>query len=258
MLITISPAKTLDFTNAKKGDSLHYPEFIEEADYLVQKLKKFSPKKIANMMDLSQNLAELNYERFQNWHYPFDPEHARQALSVFKGDVYIGLDADSLSKKGLDYLDAHLLILSGLYGVLRSTDSILPYRLEMGRPFAITPTKKNLYQFWNTKITDYFNQRMEEENNKVLINLASNEYFKSIQVKKLKAPVITPEFKDLKNGTYKTLSFFAKKARGSMLRYMAENNIQEAEHIKTFDREGYYFNNSLSTKEQWVFTRDHS
>jgi len=257
MLITISPAKTLDFSTNKKGDLIQYPVFTEEADHLIQKLKKLSPKKIASMMDLSDNLAELNYERFQNWEMPFDPSIAREALSVFKGDVYLGLEAETLSQKGKDYLEDHLIILSGLYGVLRPSDSILPYRLEMGRPFKVTPKKKNLYHYWDTKITDYFNQRSEEENSNLLINLASNEYFKSIQEKKLRAQVITPEFKDLKNGTYKTLSFFAKKARGSMLRYMAEYNINEAEEIKSFDRDGYYFNHSLSTEKKWVFTRDH-
>jgi len=257
MLITISPAKTLDYSNVPQKDELVYPAMIKEADYLVQKLKKFSPRKLKSMMDISNNLAELNYERYQGWDANFDSSIAKEAIYVFKGDVYQGLDVESLNMKGKSYLDDNLLILSGLYGVLKPFDSMLPYRLEMGSSFKVTPTKNNLYKFWGNKITDQFNLKLEEQNTDILINLASNEYFKAINQKKLKAEIIVPEFKDMKNGSYKMISFFAKKARGMMLRYIAENNINEPEHIKSFNSDGYYFNNSLSQENKWVFTRDH-
>lgn len=257
MLITISPAKTLDFDIPKKGLENASPHFIEEAEYLVGKLKKYSPRQIKSMMDISTSLAELNYERFQSWSYPFDSSFSREAIHVFKGDVYQGLDVDSLSDSSLTYLQNRLTILSGLYGVIKPFDDILPYRLEMGRSMKVTASKNNLYKFWGSKITDYFNQQLEENNTDVLINLASNEYFKSIQSKNLNANIIVPEFKDLKNGSYKMISFFAKKARGMMVKFIAENNIEDPTHIKSFDSDGYYFNNLLSTEKKWVFTRDH-
>lgn len=257
MLLTISPAKTLDFTVPKGKNGLQYPTFIEEADYLVTKLKKLSPDKIKSLMKISDALAELNYERFQTWNKEFDPRIAREAIKVFKGDVYQGIEIESLKEAGQHYLEEHLIILSGLYGALKPNDSILPYRLEMGSSLKLTPTKNNLYKFWGDKITNYVNKRLEEQNTDTLINLASNEYFKSIKEKQVKAKVIVPEFKDLKNGNYKVISFFAKKARGRMVRYIADHNITEPEHIKSFDADGYIFNNSLSTKNKWVFTRDH-
>ena len=257
MILTISPAKTLDFNSAKKAENIEYPVFIDEADYLVGKLKKYSPKKIKNLMSISDNLADLNFERFQNWDREFDADIAREAIHVFKGDVYQGLDIDTLEENEIQYLEDHLIILSGLYGALKPQDSMLPYRLEMGSSMKVTPSKNNLYKFWGNKITDYFNRRLEENNTDLLINLASNEYFKAINQKNLNARIIVPEFKDLKDGNYKMISFFAKKARGTMLRYIAQNNITEAEHIKSFNEDGYYYNNLLSTKDKWVFTRDH-
>lgn len=257
MLLTISPAKTLDFTIDSLSTTIEYPVFIDEASYLIEKLKKFSPRRIKSLMNISDSLAELNYERFQVWDKTFDQSIAREAVKVFRGEVYQGIDVDSMSNTNVQYLEDHLVILSGLYGALKPLDSILPYRLEMGSALKVTATKNNLYKFWGDKITDYFNQRLEEDNTGILINLASNEYFKAINQKKLNADIIVPEFKDLKNGTYKMLSFFAKKARGRMVRFIAENNIQEPEHIKSFDSDGYHFNNSLSTKNKWVFTRDH-
>lgn len=256
MLMTISPAKTLDFENARAIDKISYPAFSDEADYLVKKLQKFTPRKIKSLMDISNALADLNYERFQTWTYPFNIEEAREALFVFNGDVYQGLSADTLSQDSINYLQKSLTILSGLYGALKPLDSILPYRLEMGSSLKVTPAKSNLYKYWGLKITDYLNEQLEKDGSGILINLASNEYFKSVNKKKLNAQIIVPEFKDWKNGEYKMLSFFAKKARGMMVRFIAENNITEIEHIKSFDKEGYYFNNSLSTEEKWVFTRD--
>ena len=257
MLLTISPAKTLDFENAPKPIDYTIPHFVEKADYLAQKLKKYSPRKLKNLMDVSSSLAELNYDRYQNWELPIRPDNSKEALYVFKGDVYLGLDASSLNDTEIDYLNNNLLILSGLYGVLRPSDLLLPYRLEMGSALKVTPVKNNLYKFWGNQITDFFNQRLEEENTDVLINLASNEYFKSIKTKNLKAQIITPEFKDEKDGNYKMIGFFAKKARGMMVRFISKNNLTSPEDLKAFNYDGYYFNNNLSNDKKWVFTRDH-
>jgi cytoplasmic iron level regulating protein YaaA (DUF328/UPF0246 family) len=257
MLLTISPAKTLDFSSAPERASITYPAFINEAEYLVNKLKKFSPRKLKSMMDISNNLADLNYERFQEWTIQFNKNNSKEAIYVFKGDVYQGLNVESLQNDALTFLQNNLLILSGLYGTLKPFDSMMAYRLEMGSSFKVTPSKSNLYKFWGNKITEEFNKQLELQNTDTLINLASNEYFKAVNTKKLKADIIVPEFKDMNKGSYKMISFFAKKARGMMLRYIAENNITEPEHIKSFDSDGYYFNNSLSKDNKWVFTRDH-
>lgn len=257
MLLTISPAKTLDFEKAPKPVNYTIPHFVEKADYLAKKLKGYSPRKLKKMMGISHDLAELNYERFQNWELPISPDNSKEALYVFKGDVYQGLEASSLDDSALTYLNKNLLILSGLYGVLRPYDLMLPYRLEMGSPFKVTPAKNNLYKFWGNQITDYFNQRLDDEDTDVLINLASNEYFKSVKTKNLKAQIITPEFKDEKDGNYKMISFFAKKARGLMVRFISENNLTNPEDLKAFNSDGYYFNNNLSNNIKWVFTRDH-
>jgi len=257
MILTISPAKTLDIEHAPLPKNSTQPFFIKQADYLVNKLKKYPLKKLKSMMDISQGLAELNFERYQSWELPFTPEKAKEALYIFKGEVYRGIDVNNLNEQAKNYLMKQLLILSGLYGVLRSSDLVLPYRLEMGSKFNVTPKNTNLYKFWGDQITDFFNAKLEEENTSTLINLASKEYFKSINIKKLKADIITPEFKDEKNGTYKMISIFAKKARGLMVRFIAENNISNPNDIRAFDSEGYYFNNNLSNSKKWVFTRDH-
>lgn len=257
MLLTISPAKTLDFDNAPEPVDYTIPHFIDKADYLARKLKKYTPGKIKKLMDVSQQLADLNYAHYQNWKLPITLQNGRQALYVFKGTVYQGLNVASLNNTSINYLNNNLLILSGLYGVLKPTDLMLPYRLEMGSSFKVTPAKNNLYKFWGDRITDYFNQRLAEQNTDILINLASNEYFKSIKTKNLKGQIITPEFKDEKDGVYKMISFFAKKARGMMVRFIAHHNITEPEELKAFDSDGYYFNNNLSNEKKWVFTRDH-
>ena len=255
MIICISPAKSLAFENAPVLEEVREPHFIEEAEYLSQKLKGYSARKVKKLMDISAALADLNYERFQRWQRPFHKEEARDAVHVFTGDVYQGLSVDELDDAARNYLEDHLIILSGMYGALRPYDSILPYRLEMGAPMKVTAAKTNLYKYWGNKISDYFKERIEAESDNTLINLASNEYFKAVQPKRLKARIITPEFKDFKNGEYKMLSFFAKKARGYMLRFIAENNVQDAEELKAFNTEGYIYNNDLSTEDKWVFTR---
>lgn len=257
MQIIISPAKSLDFETSIEHqiDSTNY-RFIDEPQKLASKLQSFSSGELSSLMKISPKLADLNYNRYKHWHYPFNTTNGKQAMFAFKGDVYTGLDAYSLNNEGIKTAQSILRILSGLYGLLRPLDLILPYRLEMGIPLNLGETK-NLYEFWGNKITQLLNKDIKENNHKVLINLASNEYFKSIQKKSIIVPIITPAFKDFKNGEYKMISFFAKKARGLMTRFIIQNNIQNPEDIKAFDLDGYYYNNQLSTNQTPVFTRDH-
>jgi cytoplasmic iron level regulating protein YaaA (DUF328/UPF0246 family) len=217
-------------------------------------MKKKSSKKLMNLMQISQNIAELNVERFNNWELPFNPENAKQALLAFKGDVYSGLSASTLSEDELNYAQTHLRIISGLYGLLRPLDLMQPYRLEMGLKLK-SKKGKTLYQFWGDKITDGLNYQLAEQHDPVLINLASNEYFKSVKMKNLDARLITPEFKDWKNGKYKMIQFFAKKARGLMARYAIDHKLQQPEDLQNFDYDGYTFNSELSQEDNWVFSR---
>ncbi len=252
MKIVISPAKLLDFES--KSPTLQFTEgiFLKEAERLNAVIKKKSPKKLAELMSVSSNLGELNWQRNQDWQLPFTLENAKQAIFAFKGDVYIGLDAYSLSENKIQQLQNKLRILSGQYGLLKPLDLIQPYRLEMGTKLKVGG-KDNLYQFWDTTVTKALNEELVED--ETFINLASNEYFKVVKPKLLKAPVITPVFKDYKGGKLKTISFFAKKARGSMVRYIIDNNIEMAEGLKGFNYEGYAFDSNLSTKSELVFTR---
>ncbi|WP_167615417.1 peroxide stress protein YaaA [Maribellus sediminis] len=255
MLIVISPAKSLDFDTPAKTAEFTMPEMLEESEKLIARLKKMSPKKLSELMSISATLGQLNYERYQTWHQPFTPENAKQAVLAFNGDVYQGLDASSLSEEQLFRLQSKLRILSGLYGVLKPLDLIQPYRLEMGTRLKYQRSA-DLYAFWKNKITPKVKQALAESGSNVLINLASNEYFKSIDTKKLGAEIVTPEFKDLKNGEYKMISFFAKKARGLMTRFILENNIDKVEDLQAFDSEGYGFNPRFSKPGKPVFTRD--
>ncbi|GAF02488.1 peroxide stress protein YaaA [Saccharicrinis fermentans] len=256
MQIVISPAKSLDFQKSFSFQGYSDYRFSDESIALIKKLSTYSVDKLAALMKVSQNLAELNYMRFKEWHYPFDPNEGKQALFAFKGDVFLGLDAYSLAHEEVVYIQNKLRILSGLYGLLRPLDLILPYRLEMGTKLPIGGNK-NLYEYWGSKITELLKNDMLENGYKVLVNLASNEYFKSIQVKELDVPIVTPVFKDLKNGEYKMISFYAKKARGMMVRFIVQNRIEDPEELKAFDMEGYYYNAQLSKGNQPVFTRDH-
>ncbi len=255
MLVVISPAKSLDFESKPVITDYSIPDFTEEAEVIITKLRKMKPAKIQNLMGISPKLAQLNYDRFQNWQLPFGPDNAKQAVLAFTGDVYQGLDAKTLSEGQLKYTQDHLRILSGLYGVLRPLDLMQAYRLEMGTKLPIA-RKKDLYAFWKLKIAPKINEAVKESGTNVLINLASNEYFKSIDKKKLDAEIITPEFKEGKNGTYKMVSLFAKKARGLMTRFIIENRISDSEELKAFSSEGYMFNAYLSQKNKLVFTRD--
>jgi cytoplasmic iron level regulating protein YaaA (DUF328/UPF0246 family) len=252
MKIVISPAKSLDFETKVPTKKFTGAQFLSEAEILNTILKKKSPKQLSKLMSVSEKLADLNWERNQTWHLPITPENGRQAVFAFKGTVYEGLDAYSLSEKKIETLQEKLRILSGQYGILKPLDLIQPYRLEMGTKLK-AGNKENLYKFWGNSLTEALNNEMNEDEE--LINLASNEYFKVLNKRLLKAPVITPVFKDFKNGKLKVISFFAKKARGMMVRFILDNNIERSEDLKLFDREGYAYDDNLSTENELVFTR---
>ncbi|CCG95888.1 conserved hypothetical protein [Marinobacter nauticus ATCC 49840] len=254
MLMIISPAKTLDYESPLATETHTQPDFLDDACELIDQLKELEPHQVSNLMSISDKLGQLNAERFQCWHTPFTPDNARQAVLAFKGDVYTGLDAESFSSEDFSFAQKHLRILSGLYGLLKPLDLMQPYRLEMGTRFENT-RGKDLYAFWGSKITDALNQLLASDD-KVLVNLASNEYFKSVQKKHLDARLVTPQFKDWKNGQYKMISFYAKKARGLMCRYAIQNRITQADDLKGFNLEGYYFSEDQSDNNNWVFLRD--
>ncbi|MBY6193007.1 peroxide stress protein YaaA [Marinobacter hydrocarbonoclasticus] len=254
MLMIISPAKTLDYESPLATETHTQPDFLDDACELIDQLKELEPHQVSNLMSISDKLGQLNAERFQSWRTPFRPDNARQAVLAFKGDVYTGLDAESFSSEDFSFAQKHLRILSGLYGLLKPLDLMQPYRLEMGTRFENT-RGKDLYAFWGSKITDALNQLLASDD-KVLVNLASNEYFKSVQKKHLDARLVTPQFKDWKNGQYKMISFYAKKARGLMCRYAIQNRITQADDLKGFNLEGYYFSEDQSDNNNWVFLRD--
>lgn len=256
MRIVISPAKTLDFETAPVTDQYSQPDWLDDSQQLIDELRLLSQADVATLMKLSDKLAALNMARFGSWSTPFTTDNAKQALLAFKGDVYTGLDAESFSDQDFDFAQQHLRILSGLYGLLKPLDLIQPYRLEMGTKFA-NQRGKDLYQFWDNKLTDALNQEFNEQAEPILVNLASNEYFKAVKVKALQARVITPVFKDWKNGQYKIISFYAKKARGLMSAYIIKNQLTEPEQLKGFDLDGYYFSEEHSKGDQWCFLRDH-
>ncbi len=254
MLIVISPAKTLDYTTPSPTNQHTVPDFIGRSAKLVDILKRFSPADIAALMDVSDPLAELNASRYAQWSKKFTTRNAKQAIMAFNGDVYEGLDAGSLTQRQLDYAQSHLRILSGLYGVLRPLDLMQPYRLEMGTRLA-NAEGKDLYAFWGNTVTEALNQVIATQRAKALISLASDEYFRAVKPRLLTVPVITPVFEDWKNGKYKVISFYAKRARGLMTRYAAVNGIADPERLKHFDSEGYAFNAAHSTDTTWVFRR---
>lgn len=253
MLAVLSPAKTLDFETPWKLD-FSQPQSLNDSQELINQLKKLSAKDIGELMSISEKLSILNSERFLNWHKPFTADNAKPAILAFRGDVYTGLDADSFTKKDFTFAQEHLRILSGLYGLLRPLDLIQPYRLEMGTAF-VNSRGKNLYEFWNDKITQQLNLELKQARKPCLINLASNEYWSAVKPTTIEADIITPVFKDQKNGQYKIISFFAKKARGMMAAYIIKNRIKKVEDLKSFDWEGYKFDSRLSKASEWVFTR---
>lgn len=252
MKIVISPAKSLNFESELPTKKHTEPQFLKEANTIQKTLKKQKPKQLMDLMSISEKLADLNWERNQVWETPFTSENARPAIFTFDGDVYTGLDAYTIPAEKMDDLQDKLRILSGLYGLLKPLDLMQAYRLEMVTSISIG-TKKNLYEFWKKTITKTLNEELKED--ELFLNLASNEYFKAVDTKTLKVPVITPEFKDYKDGKLKMISFFAKKARGLMVRYIIDNNAETIEDLKGFNYEGYAFDANLSKGNTLVFTR---
>ena len=255
MFFVLSPAKNLNEKAPAPVKEFTQPYLLAEAEILMRQLRELAPQQIAELMHVSDKIALLNAERNAEWHTPFTPDNAKQAVFMFNGDVYEGIAADTLKPEQIQYLQQHVRLLSGLYGILRPLDLMQPYRLEMGTAFANT-RGKNLYEFWGDIITDLLNDTLAQAGSDILVNLASQEYFKSVNTKKLKARLITPVFKDEKNGKYKIISFYAKRARGLMVRYAAEHNITAPEMLKNFDYEGYAFNEAASNESEWVFMRE--
>lgn len=252
MKIIISPAKSLDF-ESKVPTSLHtQPRFLEQSIKLNKKLKTLSRKKLSELMKISNDLARLNYDRNQEWKTPFNTHNAKQAIYAFTGEVFRGIDINTLEEDKLPLLQDRLRILSGLYGLLKPLDLIQPYRLEMGTRLKVG-RRDNLYKFWDDALAKSLNEELADD--ELLINLASSEYFKALPKKILKVPMVTPIFKDFKNGQYKTIMTFAKKARGLMVRYIIENNIKTIEGLKGFDVDNYGFSEDMSTEKDLVFTR---
>jgi len=254
MLIVISPAKKLDYTKTAPTAKFTQPQFLSHATELIAIMVEKDSFEIADLMKLSMKLADLNMQRYQEWHTPFTAENAKQALFAFTGDVYQGLDANTLSADRLDFAQDHLRILSGLYGLLRPLDLMQAYRLEMGTKLA-NDRGRNLYEFWDCTITEGLNDTLVAQGDDILINLASSEYFSSVQKAALKGRIITPVFKELRNGTYRIISFNAKKARGFMSRYIIENKLSDPEELKGFDVADYAYNAELSSADEFVFTR---
>ena len=254
MLTVISPAKTLDFESPPVTKKTSNHEFINHSIELVELMRKQSPRKLSKLMHISPKLAELNVDRYQKWKLPFSPANAKQAVLAFKGDVYLGLEAETYSQRDFNFAQKNLRILSGLYGLLKPLDLIQPYRLEMGTKLK-NKNGKDLYSFWGESITNSIRDELSSHRNKTLINLASIEYFKSVKPELLPDKVITPVFKDFNNGSYKVLGFFAKKARGYMASFIIKNRINKLDQIKDFDVDGYRFNVNFSTEARWVFTR---
>lgn len=255
MIHLLSPAKSLDFDTKANTEQYSQAEFQEQSQKLIKKARTLSRKKLEKLMGISSNLAELNHQRYQDWEIVNQPGKSKQAVLSFTGDVYRGLNASSLNEKELTYAQEHLRILSGLYGLLKPLDLIMPYRLEMGTSLPVG-RKKNLYDFWADTITKRINNELENHKDKTLVNLASNEYFKSVDPKKLKGSLISPQFRDQKNGQYKSIMTFAKLARGFMSRFIIQNKIEKAEDILSFDAHGYVYNPGLSTEDAPVFTRE--
>ena len=254
MIILISPAKTLDFKFVAKdfirASGLIFPK---ESDVLVKHLRKFSPKDLSELMNINTNLAQLNADRFIDWKFPFD-KSARPALWAFRGEVFHGIEADLFTEQDYLFIKNHLRILSGLYGYLQIDTLIFPYRLEMGTRLKIG-TKNNLYAYWSEKITRVLLEDLKIQDEKIILNLASNEYFKVLNTKKLNYRIISPEFKDFNQGEYKIVTIYAKKARGRMVQFITKNKITKAEDILGFDYDGYFYNPNMSTQDKPVFTR---
>ncbi|WP_392564520.1 peroxide stress protein YaaA [Orbus wheelerorum] len=254
MITVISPAKTLDYDSPVNVTEYTLPALLNHSQTLIKSCKELTPQSIADLMKISSKLADLNYQRFQNWQADFNRENARQAIFAFKGDVYEGLQAYDFNQNNINFAQHHLRMLSGLYGLLRPLDLIQPYRLEMGIKLK-NGNNDNLYQFWGDTVTEQLNQQLAQQNSHTLINLASNEYFKAVNQKKLNADIISPVFLDESKGKYKIISFYAKRARGLMSRYIIKNQLNEAADLQSFDLAGYQFDKRQSSSNEWVFSR---
>tara|TARA_Y100000766_G_scaffold171478_1_gene147209 strand:+ start:203 stop:961 length:759 start_codon:yes stop_codon:yes gene_type:complete len=252
MKILLSPAKSLDFKSQLPTDKSSSICFEKEAQYLNSILRSKNPKELSDLMSISSKIADLNYERNHSWSFPFTANNARQAVYAFSGDVYRGLDAYTIDNDKIDFMQNSVRIISGLYGLIKPLDLIQPYRLEMGTRLAFD-SNKNLYDFWRKKITDELNDDLVED--EPVLNLASNEYFKALDNKVIKTSVYSANFKQLKNGEYKTIAIFSKRARGMMTRFIIQNKINHIDGIKSFNLDGYFFNENLSSAKELVFTR---
>jgi cytoplasmic iron level regulating protein YaaA (DUF328/UPF0246 family) len=252
MKIIISPAKSLDFESKVPTNLYTQPRFLEQSEKLNRKLKTISKNKLSDLMKISDDLASLNYERNQTWKTPFSTKNAKQAIYAFTGEVFRGIDVNSLENEKLPILQESLRILSGLYGLLKPLDLMQPYRLEMGTKLKVGSTE-NLYKFWDNTVAKALNEELKDD--ELLINLASSEYFKVIPKKVLKVPMITPIFKDYKNGEYKIVMTYAKKARGLMVRYIIDHNVKTIEELKGFNTDRYRFSEEMSSESELIFTR---
>ena len=255
MLALISPAKTLDYETTLPSSNFTQPRLLDQSEQLIEVCRELSASQLVSLMSVSEKIAQLNVARFQDWQTEFDFANARQAIFAFKGDVYTGLDAYALNDSQLDFAQQHLRMLSGLYGLLRPLDLMMPYRLEMGTKLQ-NPRGSNLYEFWGKRITDLIQQDSQHTNSQILLNLASDEYYKAVKESALDAQIIKPVFLDQKNGKYKVISFYAKKARGLMARFVIEQQIQQVEDLKAFNSEGYYFDAENSNAKELVFKRE--
>ncbi len=252
MKILLSPAKSLDYKSVLPTSKISKACFLDEANYLNSILREKTPTELSKLMSISSTLGELNYERNNSWQLPFSPENARQSIYAFSGDVYRGLDSYTIEEGKIDFMQNSVRIISGLYGLLKPLDLVQPYRLEMGTKMQVD-INKNLYEYWRQKITSQLNKELFDD--EPVLNLASNEYFKAIDSKVVKTDIYTANFKQLKNGEYKTIAIFSKKARGMMSRFIIDNKITDVSDLKSFNYDGYLFHESLSSEKEFIFTR---
>ena len=255
MIVLLSPAKTLDFEKPDRPNATQ-PQFIDKTEILASVLKKYKPADLKSLMSISDNLAELNYDRFQNMAFHPQTPPVKAALDVFEGDVYKGIEAETMNDQDWGYAQQHLRILSGLYGILKPLDTIQPYRLEMGTQLNIRNKFKNLYAFWKEELTRSINEELNAQESPFLINLASKEYFKALDKRQINAPILEVQFKEWRQGKLKFISFNAKKARGLMARYIIDHKLEDPQHLKGFTTEGYQFEPELSSENSWMFTRE--